>query len=31
MNVEMQDGGKQTLVLEVGGFDPSKWTEVGKK
>lgn len=31
MNVEMQDGGKQTLVLEVGGFDPSKWTEVAKK
>jgi hypothetical protein len=31
MNVEMQDGGKQTLVFEVGGYDPSKWAEVGKK
>ncbi|RDS83319.1 hypothetical protein [Dyella psychrodurans] len=31
MNVEMQDGGKQTLVFEVGGYDPTKWTEVGKK
>ena len=31
MNIEMQDGGKQTLVFEVGGYDPSKWTEVGKK
>lgn len=31
MNVEMQDGGKQTLVFEVGGYDPSKWVEVGKK
>lgn len=30
-DVEMQDGGKQTLVFEVGGYDPSKWTEVGKK
>jgi hypothetical protein len=31
MDVEMQDGGKQTLVFETGGYDPSKWTEVGKK
>lgn len=31
MDVEMQDGGKQQLVFEVGGYDPSKWTEVGKK
>ena len=31
MDIELQDGGKQTLVFEVGGYDPSKWTEVGKK
>lgn len=31
MNVEMQDGGKQTIVFEVGGYDPSKWAPVGKK
>jgi hypothetical protein len=31
MDVEMQDGGKQTLVFETGGYDPSKWSEVGKK
>jgi hypothetical protein len=30
-NVEMQDGGKQELVFETGGYDPSKWTELGKK
>ncbi|GLQ99624.1 hypothetical protein GCM10007863_40440 [Dyella mobilis] len=31
MDVEMQDGGKQTLVFETGGYDPSKWTDLGKK
>ncbi|WP_233840915.1 hypothetical protein [Dyella sp. 2HG41-7] len=31
MDVEMQDGGKQTLLFEVGGYDSSKWTPVGKK
>ncbi|HUA79903.1 MAG TPA: hypothetical protein VL997_05985 [Dyella sp.] len=31
MDVEMQDGGKQTLLFEVGGYDPSKWEQVGKK
>jgi hypothetical protein len=31
MNVELQDGGKQKLVFEVGGYDPGKWSEVGKK
>jgi hypothetical protein len=31
MDVEMQDStGKQTLLYEVGGFDPSKWVDVGK-
>lgn len=30
-NVEMQDGGKQELVFETGGYDPSKWTALGKK
>jgi hypothetical protein len=31
IDVEMQDGGKQTLVFDTGGYDPSKWTELGKK
>jgi hypothetical protein len=31
MNVEMQDGGKQELVFETGGYDPSKWQAVGNK
>jgi hypothetical protein len=31
MNVEMQDGGKETLMFEVGGYDPGKWTQLGKK
>jgi hypothetical protein len=31
MDVEMQDGGKQTLVFETGGYDPSKWADLGKK
>ena len=31
MDVEMQDGGKQELVFETGGYDPSKWQAVGKK
>jgi hypothetical protein len=31
IDVEMQDGGKQELVFETGGYDPSKWTELGKK
>jgi hypothetical protein len=31
INVEMQDGGKQELVFETGGYDPSKWTDLGKK
>ena len=31
MDVEMQDGGKQELVFETGGYDPAKWTELGKK
>jgi hypothetical protein len=31
MDVEMQDGGKQEVVFETGGYDPSKWTELGKK
>lgn len=31
VNVEMQDGGKQELVFETGGFDPAKWQPVGKK
>lgn len=31
IDVEMQDGGKQELVFETGGFDPSKWQSVGKK
>lgn len=31
VDVEMQDGGKQELVFETGGYDPSKWTPVGKK
>ncbi|MBE1159269.1 hypothetical protein IGX34_02655 [Dyella sp. 7MK23] len=31
MDVELQDGGKQELVFETGGYDSSKWTEVGKK
>ncbi|MBM7126053.1 hypothetical protein ACFFJT_02880 [Dyella flava] len=31
MDVEMQDGGKQTLVFETGGFNPSQWSELGKK
>jgi hypothetical protein len=31
INVEMQDGGKQELVLDTGGYDPSKWTALGKK
>lgn len=31
INVEMQDGGKQELVFETGGYDPSKWQPVGKK
>ncbi|HTV84589.1 MAG TPA: hypothetical protein VME63_04245 [Dyella sp.] len=31
MNVEMQDGGKQTLVFETGGYDPGKWVSLGKK
>ena len=31
INTEMQDGGKQELVFETGGYDPSKWQAVGKK
>jgi Tfp pilus assembly protein PilP len=31
VDVEMQDGGKQELVFETGGYDPSKWTDLGKK
>jgi hypothetical protein len=31
IDVEMQDGGKQELVFETGGYDPSKWPPVGKK
>jgi hypothetical protein len=31
MDVETRDGGKQELVFEVGGYDPSKWAPVGKK
>jgi hypothetical protein len=31
IDVEMQDGGKQELVFETGGFDPSKWQPAGKK
>lgn len=31
IDVEMQDGGKQELVFETGGYDPSKWQAVGKK
>jgi len=31
IDTEMQDGGKQELVFETGGYDPSKWQAVGKK
>lgn len=31
IDAEMQDGGKQELVFETGGYDPSKWQAVGKK
>jgi hypothetical protein len=31
IDIEMQDGGKQELVFETGGYDSSKWTELGKK
>jgi hypothetical protein len=31
IDTEMQDGGKQELVFETGGYDPSKWEAVGKK
>jgi hypothetical protein len=31
IDVETQDGGKQELVFETGGYDPSKWTELSKK
>lgn len=30
IDAETRDGDKQTLVFEVGGYHPSKWTEVGK-
>jgi hypothetical protein len=31
MNVTLVDGEKkEALVYEVGGFDPSKWADVGK-
>jgi hypothetical protein len=31
MNTEFQVSGPQKLVFEVGGYDPGKWSEVGKK
>lgn len=31
INVEPRDGDKETLLFEVGGYDPTKWTAVGKK
>lgn len=31
IDAELQDSGKQELVFEVGGYDPSKWQPVGKK
>lgn len=31
MDVETRDEGKQTLLFEVGGFDPSKWKQLSKK
>nr|WP_240669052.1 hypothetical protein [Dyella sp. M7H15-1] len=30
-HVETRDGGKQELVFDTGGYDPSKWTALGKK